>query len=507
MTEDNIKANESFRSLSKIIIFIFVILLVFIAIGDYSLWGDEGSTAYFASQSSFGDLVQQFLKWRKSEAQMPGYVAYIWAWAKILGHSEIALRYSNIPFLIWFYLTLIHSRLSKSNKITIILLTVLNPFIWYNLNEARNTIILFSLAFIILISLYDYFNYGINKSKINIIVISFLIGISFNLLFFFYSITIVVLFLTFNKRGQLSSSIIYRNLKYHIAVISVFSILILSYNLIALSHGSNVDRVNPGLLNIAEVFYEFAGFIGLGPPRNEIRNHFSAGIFFEYKYTLIPYSVLLLACVGGIFILLAKKKKLSFLFNGNLLAFVVSLLLFYSAAVIAQFRFWARHVVFLYPVFILYIVLLFDSILVKEYKKYFLSSFAVFLIFWIYSDFQLRFNPEYQKENYKLAVNEVLEMDSVNNLKVYWGGDKITSSYYGLFFNDSDNPQSWPKKLKVYSTKELPQDNNITKDKNVIVLFKRYDSFDPNGLVRNYISNHNYYKRLETKDFLIFRSN
>ena len=93
--------------------------------------------------------------------------------------------------------------------------------------------------------------------------------------------------------------------------------------------------------------------------------------------------------------------------------------------------------------------------LVIEYKKYFLPAFAVLLIFWFYSDIQLRFNSIYQKENYKLAANKVLEMDKGNNLKVIWAGDKITASYYGLFFNDSDNPASWPKKLKVYSTKML----------------------------------------------------
>ena len=342
---------KTLSPLYKLSILTIVIILIIAAINNFSIWGDEGNTAYFASQNSFSELIKHFLGWRKSEAQMPGYVVYIWAWAKIFGHSEIALRYANIPFLIWFYLTLIYSGLSKSNKIIIILLTALNPFIWYNLNEARNTIILFSLAFIILINLYDYFNNGFNKSKINLIVVSFLIGISFNLLFFFYSITIVVLFLTFNKRGQLSFKIIFSNLKYHIAVISVFSILILGYNLIALSHGSSVDRVNPGVLNIAEVFYEFAGFIGLGPPRNEIRNHFSSGIFFEYKYTLIPYSVLLLAFAAGVFILLAKKKKLSYLYNGYAAAFVVTIVLFYLAARVEHFRFWARHAGFSIPGF------------------------------------------------------------------------------------------------------------------------------------------------------------
>ena len=59
-------------------------------------------------------------------------------------------------------------------------------------------------------------------------------------------------------------------------------------------------------------------------------------------------------------------------------------------------------------------------------------------------------------------------MDKGKNLKVFWAGDKITAAYYGLFFNDSDNPASWPKKLKVYSTRELSDNDNISDDKNII---------------------------------------
>ena len=115
-----------------------------------------------------------------------------------------------------------------------------------------------------------------------------------------------------------------------------------------------VCRENPGVSNLAEVFYEFAGFIGLGPPRNEIRSKFSLDIFLEYKYTLLPYSTLLLAFAAGVFILLAKKKKLGYLYNSYSVAFIVTMVFFYFAARVEHFRFWARHSAFLYPVLIFY---------------------------------------------------------------------------------------------------------------------------------------------------------
>ena len=40
--------------------------------------------------------------------------------------------------------------------------------------------------------------------------------------------------------------------------------------------GVNKTVGNPGLLNLAFVAYEFLGFQGLGPPRNELRDRNSS---------------------------------------------------------------------------------------------------------------------------------------------------------------------------------------------------------------------------------------
>ena len=99
-------------------------------------------------------------------------------------------------------------------------------------------------------------------------------------------------------------------------------------------------------------------------------------------------------------------------------------------------------------------------------------------------------------------------MDNISKYTVIWVGDKIVASYYGLFFNDSNNPVTWPKKLKVYSSKDLLNDaDKIDSNKNLIVLFKRYDTFDPQNKIRNYITKFNYNRIFETQDFFIYEQN
>lgn len=496
--------NKNFSLLSICSILIIVLVLQFIAINNFSLWIDEGTTAYFASLSNFSGLVSKLLRWNGSEAQMPGYIVYIWSWAKIFGHSELALRYSNLPFLMWFYFTLIISSLSRRNKLIIIFLVVLNPFIWYNLNEARNTIIIFSLSFIILINLYDYFNNGFHISKINLIVVAFITGILFNLLFFFYAIVLLVLFIAFGIREKLSLKDFLSKVKYQIIALVSFSTVILAYYLFTLSHGAGGMHQRPGITNLANTFYEFAGFIGLGPSRNEARGNININVFLNYKNTLFPFILLLLAFVLESFIFLRKIKKLNILYNNYFLAFIVTLVFFYLASLYEHFRFWARHLAFLYPVFILYIATIIDSILLVDYKKVFLFTVIGLLIFWVYSDMQIRFNPKYQKDNYRFAVNKTLEMDKNHDLDVVWAGDEMTASYYGLIFKNFVKPVTWPNKLKVYTPGELLEGGNISGNKIIIVLFKKYDMFDPRHYLRNYIEKHNYLKTYDAQDFLIY---
>jgi hypothetical protein len=489
-----------YKILSLLAFFILVV-----PISNFSLWIDEGTTAFFASINSGSNLFSYLLHYTGSEAQMPGYIIYIWLWAKVFGLSEIALRAANIPFCILFILNLYRSSLTNRIKIIILLLVALNPFIWYNMNEARNTVIVFFLAFIIIINLFEYFNNGQKIENMYIIVITLIIGLIFNLLFYFLFIPIIYLTINYIFKNKLELKKILSDLKVPILITLLSSILILFYYFFTLMHGAGGMRQRPSLSNLGEVLYEFGGFLGLGPARNAMRDKLSLKLFMIYKNTLIPYLGIIIITSAVVFFLLRKEKKINILFNNNyLIAFCLSLMLFFIVSYLIQFRFWGRHLAFAYPLLILFLASIIDSTISLRPLKIFYLLLSALFIFWALSGFHLRFNEEYQKDNYKLAVQKVLMLARNKNFIVIWAGYDLTAEYYGLYFSDSTNISTFPKILKVYNKTILKNESTFNDKKKLIVLFKKYDLFDPDSYLRDYISKNNYAKILETQDFIIY---
>ena len=83
-------------SLSIIILSIVVLSL---SVNDWSFWLDEAITAEMYSVDTFSELLDQFGIYMGSEVQMPGWIAFMWAWCKLFGSSEYALRSANFLFM------------------------------------------------------------------------------------------------------------------------------------------------------------------------------------------------------------------------------------------------------------------------------------------------------------------------------------------------------------------------------------------------------------------------
>lgn len=250
------------------ILFALGIFMLLLPISSFSLWIDEGTTAYLASINTFNNLISYLSCYKGSEAQMPGYIIYIWLWAKLFGLSEIALRSANIPFYILFLISLYKSSYSSRMKVIILALVAPNPFLWYNINEARNTTIVFFLSFIIILNLFEYFNHGKKRINIYVLGIALIIGLTFNLLFYFIIIPIIYLIIIYIFKNKLRFKDTLSELKLPFIIITILSTLILFYYFFTLMHGAGGMLQRPGISNLGESLYEFGGFLGIGPPRN-----------------------------------------------------------------------------------------------------------------------------------------------------------------------------------------------------------------------------------------------
>jgi hypothetical protein len=117
----------------------FALLLItsLAAVSHQSLWIDELSTAHFACQPSLGAVWHEMLRLRWPEIQAPLYMVYIWAWVQTFGAGEWVIRLAGIPWFVTGALLFVSSWRGRQERCFACLAVMVNPFIWYYLDEAR----------------------------------------------------------------------------------------------------------------------------------------------------------------------------------------------------------------------------------------------------------------------------------------------------------------------------------------------------------------------------------
>jgi hypothetical protein len=483
------------------------------AISNQSLWIDEGYTALFASQPTVHDWVGQLtatLAENNSSAQMPGYLAYMWGWEKLFGHSEIALRSSNVPFLLAFLLVLGSLPMPKRMRIGVTILTLLNPFIWYYMNEARYVIGAFSLGGISVFSMVAFLQSesGKERSRLaKLILAGFVMGVYLNMLFLFILVPLLFLYVTlrahsFRTEGRGKTEWMFSGV-----VAGSCLLPVLLYYAYTIVRGAGGVRHHPGVKNIAEVIHGFFGFAGLGPARNVLR----AGVGFDAVglFSPLAWILMLLLVAGGVVFIANWRKRYSFATAKTyMLAFVIGFGSIGLASYLANFSFLGRHLAFLLPLLFAGIYVVWDDAS-KKFGSVPSLCFAIcFLLLWGVSCFHLRFDERYERENYREGIREaVAYTDSSGTL--LWAGGNCVGSYYGLDIEGSPSPSTWRKvrhcidlaSLTPDSTQELLENSHHS----VLIMFKKQDLFDKANIISPFVYSGRAQVLADSRDYVIAR--
>lgn len=410
-------------------IFLFLSIICFISVDSWSFWVDEAITAEMYSVGSFTDLIGQFQTRMGSEVQMPGWIVFMWGWCKFFGNGEYALRTSNFVFmglLLLYGCRIILAKKNDTKNATVLkivlLLSVCNPFILYNMNEARCNIPIFVFSFVAILSLWYFLETG-SKRDWYICLISFILGYTFNMLVGFLLFSLLFIIWMKTDRGVFLKQQ-YKSLLITTVPFTFFSI----YYLITIFYSQKGGMIEvPGVGNIGYSFYEFTGFGGLGPSKNILReSDDKKGLLLQYAIYIIP----LLICYGTIFISVFKKNKKEWLSNLFLISFVIGLIFFCVMAYVIQFRFWGRHLIYLYPLWLIfmgYTIYLFS----QQRKFYYKVILCIYIFFIGLSSYHILFDDQYKKENIKGIVQKCKEL-RLSGETVFWSESEDTSSYYNL---------------------------------------------------------------------------
>jgi hypothetical protein len=460
---------------------VFVAFTAVVAVSNQSLWIDEGNSAMKAIQPNFVLFWEKMKELGGSDLQMPLYMGLLWAWEKIFGHSEYALRALNIPFFtlsaaVFLYLWDAERRL----KLAFVFLMCFSPLLWVYLDEARPYIFQFFGATSILVALWNqaktpHLNKNLAIFCIGALVLcgSSLTGVIFT---FWFGLAFLVILIRQNAWHSVFSS------KQNLVALLVTSIGLCGlgiYYFWTLTQGARASGVGKtDLLSIGFCFYELLGFTGLGPDRLSLREH---GITSLKPFFLPLTSMAFALTVFGISSALVFTKS-SRMHRTEIFIFAVALcgaLSMLAVGYIAHFRVLGRHLMPVLP-FLLLIASLGLAHLWLSDKKLSQTLVLTLCLLLIFSSLSTRFSPRFAKDDYRTAA-QIAKSSLEDGKTIWWAADSATANYYGLEFSE-----------KVINVMGFSKSDLQNADMPSLVFLSKLDIYDSDRLISNFIDKNNF---------------
>lgn len=413
-----------------------------LAITRQSLWIDEGFTVWFASHSDFHSFLKALVGSRGApgDPQFIFYLLHMWGWIKLFGGSELSLRAANIPFAVIFVYTMSWASRRLFWNDHLWALFCLSPFFWFYLNEARPYVALLAFSSVASVALLAYLVdpdlYG--RRAPWYCLIALFLGWGMNILaLFLFPVLLILVASTLGGKRELRLRFFRDWSRPFLCCLPGFLALATFYGCVS-TMGVNKCEGKPGLANLAFALYEFTGFAGLGPPRNEIRETQSLSVFLPYWPWLLVAAIVLLAVVWSVFRRTPPK------ITRNLAASVASGFAF--ALIVSRFEHFqvlGRHLAVLFPPLLMILMLAPQSSPFKQRAcRVVVASLASLAVVWGISDVRLVFISKYKKDSYREACAIALAKAREQGALIVWAADPVTAKYYGLIVGTANSSDS-----------------------------------------------------------------
>lgn len=479
-----------------------------LAMTSQSLWIDEAYIATKAAQPTLAGW-WRLMQHSGGDLQMPFYTFYVWAFAKIFGFSEWALRAANIPiFVIGF--TAFVTAFPKPQRFFAAAVASLCPFAWYYLDEARPYAMQLGSSLLIFGAIYRLCGdtplepararNWLTAFWLGIIVLcgSHLLGVIWAGAALFALLLLLSpkpLFQLFRNHWQICVSALIL-----LAALACYYVWTIKFGTRSLdagdkSGGAALTAVKSaahfrqgfgggtGLTSTAYLIFDLLGFSGLGPGKLEIR----AGRLSAFRHFAAPLALFALTLFSLLALWLPRMIRRPGLPKRLALAFVVvlPLLLLTLAGHFVGFLVLSRHCTPLMPAILFVFSLALCSACSSGRASLKILSVA-FLVLSLLSCLSIRFAARHQKDDYRDAARTALAALDQGK-KVWWSADDYGAAYYHLLVAAA--PGETGHALLLLNP--APQTLATLPAPDVVVLSKP-DLYDNQQALQNYVSNNPY---------------
>lgn len=478
------------------------LVVITVAFSSESFWIDEANTAEKATAETWAQFRQLMLDREGSDLQMPGYMAGLWAWEKVLGSSERALRAFNIPWLLLGLAALLNYwRAAPALCITTAAVLLVSPFTWYYLNEARPYVLQIGAGLLATCAAHHLIFLRVPEQRRSDLV-AFLSGTLLLSLSSLFAMVLAALFFVAILAGIFSDAAERRAWRHDkclwlITALFAFPFTALAaYYLWTLSLGIKASSVGQTtLLNLPFAFYELLGFSGLGPDRNTIRQ---SGLPAFYTYA--PALCLLAFAYAGLIILAGKhaaRSDRSWMpaAASALLLLAIGSLTGLTIGWLGEFRLLGRH---LTPLFPLLLMLLGGVIHTASRNRSGRLTVLLFFTIMLASALSQRFHSRFARDDYRTATQLAMEEVRSGGI-VWWAADSAAVRYYGLHPVHAGDSGSafFANNRKDNYISALPTPS--------LVVFSKEDIYDNQGTLRQWLSRHHWQVTQTLPGFTLWR--
>ena len=465
------------------------------AITSQSYWIDEAFSLVVATAQSPAEAWKYAQAVSGSTLQMPLYQTYLYAWHKIFGGGEWAMRASNLPWFVLGQLAfLVLLRHRPRLALLACLLAAVAPVLWMSLDETRPYVMQYAAACWLAAALVRLCpprtgeTQPLPPSCVIAIAAAIVVLFASSLLGAFWA-TAFVLALLVVRHGRTTHRPVVITVTLLLAAFAAYYVFTWS------DAARGYHRSGGALLSLPFVAYELLGFSGFGPGKLQLRVEPLRSLLRSLP-ALLP-----LAATMALFAIFTLTHLPRRPWNRRaLLAWSLALglptLVILLGGFLFDYRPLPHNFIPAVPPLLLGLAYVMQRAL--EHKSVFWRAAATLLpLLWLASSLNFRWQPVHAKDNYRDAA-ALAAAALRDNKEVWWAADPAAAYLYLTPVTLEEMPgRAWAMQAPSWN------DIRFKFPPRVIVISKPH-IFDPQGSVARYAAENRFVPALKLQAFTIF---